>query len=44
MPVAHSAAHHLKLYTERSPKVERPPIEAIGSLHGILRAFQDMTG
>ena len=44
MPVAHPASHHLKLYTERSPKVERPPIEAIGSLHGILRAFQDITG
>jgi sigma-B regulation protein RsbU (phosphoserine phosphatase) len=44
MPVAHPASHHLKLYTERSPKVERPPIEAIGSLPGILRAFQDMTG
>jgi phosphoserine phosphatase RsbU/P len=44
MTVAHPASHHLKLYTERSPKVVRPPIEAIGSLPGILRAFQDMTG
>jgi len=44
MPVARSASHHLKLYTERSPKVERPPIEAIGSRPGALRAFQDMTG
>ena len=44
MPVAHPASHHLKLYTERSPKVERPPIEAIGSLPGVLRAFQSLTG
>jgi hypothetical protein len=40
MPVTHPTSPHLKLYTERSPKVVRPPIEAIGSLPGVLRAFQ----
>ena len=44
MPVAHPASHHLKLYTEHSPKVVRPPIEAIGSLPEVLRAFQTITG
>jgi phosphoserine phosphatase RsbU/P len=44
MTVAQPASHHLKLYTEHSPKVVRPPIEAIGCLPGIVRAFQTMTG
>jgi sigma-B regulation protein RsbU (phosphoserine phosphatase) len=42
--VAHPASHHLKLYTEQSPKVTRPPIEAIGSLPALLRVFQATTG
>lgn len=44
MPVAHPASHHLKIYTEHSPKVVRPPIEAIGSLPEVLHAFQTITG
>jgi len=42
--VAHPASPHLKLYTEHSPKVVRSPIEAIGSLSEVLRAFQRATG
>jgi sigma-B regulation protein RsbU (phosphoserine phosphatase) len=42
--VAHPAPPRLKLYTERSPKVVRPPIETIGSLPEVLRAFQATTG
>ncbi len=35
---------HLKLYTEQTPKVARPPIEAVGSLPSVLRAFEKLTG
>ncbi|MGD0517014.1 MAG: GAF domain-containing SpoIIE family protein phosphatase [Thermoguttaceae bacterium] len=42
--MANPSSTHLKLYTEHSPKVVRPPIEAIGSLPGVFRAFQEMTG
>jgi phosphoserine phosphatase RsbU/P len=43
-PVARQASPHLKIYTEHSPKVVRPPIEAIGCLPEVLRAFQTATG
>jgi len=44
--VAKSATHqkHLKLYTEQPPKPVRPPIEAVGCLPELLRAFQAATG
>jgi serine phosphatase RsbU (regulator of sigma subunit) len=43
--VAKSAPHqkHLKLYTEQPPKPVRPPIEAVGCLPELLRAFQAAT-
>ncbi len=44
MAVVHPASPHLKLYTEHSPKAIRPPIETIGSLPEVLRAFQASTG
>jgi phosphoserine phosphatase RsbU/P len=46
MPVARTSSHqrNLKLYTEQPPKNIRPPIEAIGSLPEVLRAFQHATG
>ena len=34
---------HLKLYTEQPPKPVRPPIEAVGCLPDLLRAFQAAT-
>ena len=35
---------HLRLYTEQPPKPVRPPIEAVGCLPELLRAFQAVTG
>ena len=45
-PVAKSASprRHLKLYTEQPPKNVRPPIEAVGCLPELFRAFQAATG
>ncbi|MCC6124993.1 MAG: SpoIIE family protein phosphatase [Pirellulales bacterium] len=42
--MAPSASTTLKLYTERAPSPVRPPIETIGSLPEVLRAFQSTTG
>ena len=38
-----SQQKHLKLYTEQPPKPVRPPIEAVGCLPELLRAFQAAT-
>ena len=42
--MAPSAPTTLKLYTERAPKPVQPPIESVGSLSGLLKAFQATTG
>ena len=42
--MARSASTTLKLYTERTPKPARPPIESLGSLPAVLQAFQSITG
>ena len=44
LPVANSKSAKLKLYTEETPKPVRPPMEAIGSLPDVLRAFGQATG
>jgi len=41
--VANTHTHKLKLFTEQ-PQVGQPQIEAVGSLPGVLRAFQRTTG
>jgi serine phosphatase RsbU (regulator of sigma subunit) len=42
--VTPSAPTSLKLYTERVPTPARPPIQSIGSLPDVLKAFQSATG
>ena len=44
MTVAKTKSAKLKLYTEDTPKPVRPPLEAVGSLPDVLRAFAQTTG
>ena len=44
MTVAKSKSAKLKLYTEEPPKPFPPPMEAVGSLPDVLRAFAEATG
>ncbi len=44
MTVAKSKSAKLKLYTEEPPKPVPSPLEAIGSLPEVLRAFAAATG
>jgi serine phosphatase RsbU (regulator of sigma subunit) len=42
--VVKSNANYLKLYSEEPPETEWPQIEDLGSLAGVFRAFEQLTG
>jgi len=42
--VAKTSTRKLKIYTEQTPRPERPQIEALGCLPEVLRAFRSATG